>query len=83
MHDVATKRTFRDGIDTQVVGSNTAHSETDCHTLHMTESMGFVSSSMVLENVILDTNKQLHQRQVSDHLSIKEEIRPNTSKIIL
>lgn len=52
MHDVATKRTFRDAIDTQIVGSNTAHSDTDCQTLHMTESMGLVSSCMALENVI-------------------------------
>ena len=61
MHDVATKRTFRDAIETQVVGSNTAQSETDCQTLHMNESLGLVSSSVVLENVIQDTNKQPHR----------------------
>ena len=83
MHDVATKRTFRDAIDTQVVGSNTAYSETDCQTLHMNESMGLVSGSVALENVIQDTNKQPHRRQVSEHKRIKDQIRPNSSKIIL
>ena len=83
MHDVATKRTFRDAIDTQVVGSNTAYSETDCQTLHMNESMGLVSSSVVLDSAIADMNKQPHRRKVSEHKRMKEEIRPNPSKIIL